>query len=197
MAQNQSLSLGREAKSYVQNIKHFDRFDWFKYSAWMTTIFSLFVGLAAFFSLGHLNGVEYPGYVWFILGGTLLFAVSLAFDDIGHRTLYKEVLKTGEGHVHKMIVITAVTSVMALCLCYEHGDTFMVPALALIGLSLFYSAIDEALHWHRYLKMGLDRIEMWSHFTAIMGHVLMISCWWHWYRQGYPGVAETLAFLPG
>lgn len=192
-----SISLGNEAKIYVSNIKTFDRFDWLKYSAWMLTVFGLFAGLTAFFSLGLLNDVRFPGYVWFVPGGTLLFALSLAFDDIGHRTIYKESLRRGEGHVHKMIVITAVTSVMALCLCYEHAETFKIPALALIALSLFYSAVDEALHWHRYLTQGLDRIEMWSHFTAITGHVLMISCWWHWFQNGYPGVSETLRYLPG
>ncbi|RZA26115.1 MAG: hypothetical protein EOP10_04660 [Proteobacteria bacterium] len=197
MADTKTMTLGREARLYVSNIKNFERIDWVLYATWMATIFSLFVGLFAFFTLGLVNGVQYPGYVWFVPGGTLLFVVSLAFDDIGHRTLYKEELKKGEGHVHKMIVITAVTSVMALCLCYEHSDTFKVPAIALIALSLFYSMIDEALHWYRYLTYGLDRIEMWSHFTAILGHVLMISCWWHWFSEGYPGVAETLKFLAG
>ncbi|MES2745132.1 MAG: hypothetical protein V4655_06885 [Bdellovibrionota bacterium] len=197
MADSKTMTLSREARLYVSNIKNFERIDWVLYATWMATIFSLFVGLFAFFTLGLVNGVQYPGYVWFVPGGTLLFVVSLAFDDIGHRTLYKEELKKGEGHVHKMIVITAVTSVMALCLCYEHSTTFKVPAIALIALSLFYSMIDEALHWYRYLTYGLDRIEMWSHFTAILGHVLMISCWWHWFSEGYPGVAETLKFLPG
>jgi len=68
--------------------------------------------------------------------------------------------------------------------------------LVLIFLSLFYSALDEAMHWVRYFKKGIDRVEMWSHFVAITGHVLMIGCWWQWYSAGYPGVAETLGHLP-
>ncbi len=196
---NRILASGvaQEMKAYVGNIQSFDRWDWIKYLSWMGTIFSLLIGLIAFFSAGLSQGVVYPGYVWFILLGTAMFASSLAFDDIGHRTLYKENLKMGEGYVHRMIVFTAVPSVMALCLCYEHPDTFMVPAIALIALSFFYSAVDEALHWQRYLKYGLDRVEMWSHFTAITGHVLMISCWWHWFREGYPGVNETLKVIFG
>ena len=91
-----------------------------------------------------------------------------------------------------MIVITAVGSVIALALCYEHAELMHVPAFALIWLSLFYSAIDEALHWHRYLSNGLDVVEMWSHFFAIVGHVIMIAAWWHWYTSGYPGFGETL-----
>ena len=92
--------------------------------------------------------------------------------------------------------ITAVTSVMALCLCYQHGATFAVAAAALTALSFFYSIIDEALHWHRYLSKGVDRVEMWAHFAAITGHVLMMAAWWHWYQEGYPGVAATVAQLP-
>lgn len=193
---NHRLSPFKEAKAYVSNIRNFGNEDWIRYGTYMALISSLLVGICAFLFVGVSKGVNFPGYVWFIPGGTALFVFSLAFDDIGHRTLYKEDLKAGEGHVHQMIIITAVTSVMALCLCYEHAETFSVPAIGLIALSFFYSAVDEALHWYRYLKNGLDRIEMWSHFTAIVGHVLMISCWWHWYAQGYPGVSETLSNLP-
>jgi hypothetical protein len=183
------------AVNYVKNIKTFTSEDWLRYSCWIGTIASLFVGVSAFLMVGTYGGVTYPGYVWFIPFGTGLFMCSLAIDDIGHRTLYKEDLKRGEGHVHQMIMVTAVTSVMALCLCYEHGATFQMPALALIFLSLFYSAVDEGLHWHRYLSKGVDRVEMWCHFLAITGHVLMIACWWHWYKNGYVGVQETLRVL--
>ena len=186
----------RETLDYVGQIKKFEREDWVRYSCWIATISGLFIGVMTFLMFGYFNGVSYPGYVWFIPIGTGLFVTALSFDDIGHRTLYKQDLKSGEGHVHQMIMITAVGSVMALCLCYENPETFKVPALALIGLSFFYSAIDEALHWHRYMAKGLDRVEMWSHFVAITGHVLMISCWWHWLQQGYPSVAETLPYLP-
>lgn len=125
-----------------------------------------------------------------------MFASALALDDIGHRTLYKESLSQGEGYIHQMIVGTAVPSVIALCLCYEHPETFRMPALGLIFLSFFYSMLDEFMHWRRYLDQGLDRVEMWAHFTAIMGHVLMIACWWQWYSAGYPGVAEAVATMP-
>src|SRR5690606_28557888 len=133
-----------------------------------------------------LHGVEWPGYVWFIPLGTLFFAGALSIDDIGHRTLYKADLLKGEAYIHQMIVATAVPSVMALCLCYEHPETFKMPALGLILLSFFYSVLDEAMHWIRYMTKGIDRVEMWSHFLAILGHVLMIGCWWQWYTSGYP-----------
>jgi hypothetical protein len=180
---------------YVANIRRFERADWLRYLTWMGTIFSLLAGTLAFTVFGALRGVEFPGYVWFIPGGTAVFCLALAVDDIGHRTLYKEDLKSGEASIHQMIIATAVPSVMALCLCYQHPQTFRMPALALILLSLFYSVLDEAMHWIRYRQKGLDVVEMWSHFAAILGHVVMISCWWQWYEAGYPGVAETLARL--
>lgn len=187
---------GREFAGYVANIRRFKTSDWVRYLTWMSTIFSLLLGTAGFVLFGHFHGVVFPGYVWFVPGGTALFCTALAIDDIGHRTLYKEDLKEGEGSIHQMIIATAVPSVMMLCLCYQHPDTFRMPALALIFLSLFYSVLDEAMHWIRYRAKGLDRVEMWSHFAAILGHVLMISSWWQWYSAGYPGVAETLAHLP-
>lgn len=181
-----------ELVSYVSNIKNFKFEDWFRYCLWIGTVGSLFFATSTFVYFGYTHGVNWPGYVWMIPIGTGMFTFALAIDDIGHRTMYKEHLKKGEGYVHHMIVVSAVGSVMALCLCYEHSETFRMAALGLIFLSLFYSAIDELLHWQRYLTHKMDRIEMWSHFVAICGHVLMISCWWQWFVSGYPGVAETL-----
>ena len=186
----------KEVASYIGNIRRFTAGDWLKYVAWIGTIMGLVVGTSFFVLLGYFNGVEWPGYVWFVPLGAGLFTFALSIDDIGHRTMYKEDLKKGEGHIHQMIVATAVPSVMALCLCYEHPETFRMPALALIFLSFFYSILDEAMHWIRYMTRYHDRVEMWSHFFAILGHVIMIACWWQWYEAGYPGVAETLQFLP-
>lgn len=191
-----SSSVPQEIWNYVTNIKQFGKSDWIRYVSWIGTISSLFIGVTTFLMIGWLNGVDYPGYVWFIPLGTGMFTLALSIDDIGHRTLYKADLAKGEAHIHQMIVATAVPSVMALCLCYEHPETFRMPALALIFLSFFYSMLDEAMHWFRYVTKGLDRVEMWSHFVAIFGHVLMIACWWQWYSNGYPGVKETLLFLP-
>jgi hypothetical protein len=180
----------------MARIKAFETEDWVRYTAWIGTIFSLLLGTSFFVIWSASQGVEWPGYVWNIPIGTGLFVFALAIDDIGHRTVYKQDLKKGEAYVHQMIVITAVGSVMALCLGYAHPETMRMPALGLILLSLFYSAIDEALHWHRYLTKGLDRVEMWSHFVAIAGHVIMISSWWQWYDNGYVGVAKALEVLP-
>lgn len=190
------LGFAKEARAYVANIRRFEPIDWLKYLAWIGTLAGLFVGTTAFVVFGAVNGVDWPGYVYNIPIATGIFLAALSVDDIGHRTMYKSDLQKGEGYVHQMIIVTAVTSVMALCLCYENPETMRMPALALIFLSLFYSAIDEAMHWYRYMTKHLDRVEMWSHFFAIAGHVIMIASWWQWYDNGYPGVAEALKFLP-
>lgn len=183
-------------RSYVANIRAFERGDWWRYGAWLGTLALLVAGTLGFTLLGHWHGVDFPGYVWLIPLGATFFCAALAIDDIGHRTLYKADLAKGEGAIHQMIIATAVPSVMALCLCYQHGETFRVPALALTALSFFYSALDEAMHWYRYTIKGLDVVEMWAHFVAITGHVLMMLAWWQWLGDGYPGVASTLAALP-
>jgi hypothetical protein len=185
-----------ELTTYLGNIRAFGRQDWLRYGCWMGTIFGLLAGTAGFVLFGYAHGVVWPGYVWLIPLGNAMFASALAVDDIGHRTLYKQDLRRGEGYVHQMIIGTAVPSVMALCLCYSHPETFRMPALGLICLSFFYSALDEAMHWHRYMTKGIDRVEMWSHFAAIIGHVIMVGCWWQWYTAGYPGVADTVRALP-
>jgi len=108
----------QEVSTYVRNIRRFERGDWLRYLAWICTIFCLLAGTSAFVLFGHANGVDWPGYVWFVPIGTAMFCGALAVDDIGHRTLYKDDLRKGEGSIHQMIVATAVPSVMALCLCY-------------------------------------------------------------------------------
>ena len=195
MFRNETRDWLVEAKNYVLHIREFSSWDWVCYVAWIGTISSLFFGVTGFVIAGKMAGVEWPGYVFNICFGTGLFTVSLAVDTIGHRTVYKEELGKGEAYVHHMIILTAVTSVMSLCMAYQHPETWRMPALGLIALSLFYSMIDEGLHWRRYLTQSLDRVEMWSHFFAIAGHVIMILCWWQWFTSGYPGVKETVRFL--
>lgn len=51
------------------------------------------------------------------------------------------------------------------------------------------------MHWRRYMAGESDRVEMWSHVFIFIGHIIMSLAWWHWYAQGYPGVAQTLRLL--
>jgi cytochrome bd-type quinol oxidase subunit 1 len=155
----------------------------------------LLFSTGGFLLLGAANGVSYPAYVWNVPIGTATFIIAIAVDTIGHRTRYKERLDQGEGFVHAITIFLGVTSVLCLCLAYSHPDFFRVPAMVLIGLSIFYSAIDEWMHWKRYMESESDRVEMWSHVFIMLGHITMSLAWWHWFDQGYPGVAETLRFL--
>ena len=67
--------------------------------------------------------------------------------------------------------------------------------MVMIILSIFYSVVDEVLHWRRYLDGLSDRVEMWSHFFIFVGHMIMIFSWWQWFEDGYPGVKETVLFF--
>ena len=98
--------------------------------------------------------------------------------------------------IHHITIFAGITSVLALCAAYENPSFFRFPAFVLIALSIIYSLFDEAMHWRRYLILQSDRVEMWSHVFILVGHMIMIAAWWHWYDQGYPGVAETLALMP-
>ncbi len=184
-------------RTYVGRTSEFRLWDWICYLAWVGSLFSLFFGVSLFLWVGSRAGVVYPGYVWFIPVGALVFSTALAIDTIGHRTIYKVELLRAEAHVHHMIVATAIPSVVALSFGFEYPDLMRMPIIGLIALSFFYSIIDESMHWVRYLKSGTDRVEAWSHFFAILGHVFLIAAWWHWYDTGYQGFGQTLEALKG
>jgi len=195
LEKEKQINVLNEISSYASNIRKFKRDDWLRYTLWIGSIFGLLCATTGVTVFGAMTGTVWPAYVWWIPIGTMMFCGALALDDIGHRTLYKKQLARGERYVHQMIAGTAVPSVVFLCMSFQHPDIFKVPALVLILLSFFYSALDEGMHWVRYYQQGLDRVEMWSHFVAITGHALMIGAWWHWLDQGYPGLQETLARL--
>lgn len=192
---NQS-SFPQDMAIYVGRIREFQSRDWLVYILWIGLIFGLFAAVMSFLMAGYLGGVEYPAYVWNIPLGAFIFTAAIAVDTIGHRTIYKEVLRKGEALVHHITIFAGITSVLGLCLAYGSPDFFRIPTLVLIALSILYSLVDETLHWHRYMTKDSDRVEMWSHFFILFGHILMIATWWHWFDQGYPGVKETLAVLP-
>lgn len=181
--------------TYVMRIREFDLKDWMVYAVWVGMMLGLFAVIAAFFSVGYIHGIEYPGYAWNIPVGTFIFTAAIAFDTIGHRTVYKEALQRGEALVHHITIAAGISSVVALCLAYENPSFMKIPALVLIFLSIVYSLVDEGMHWHRYFTQKSDRVEMWSHFFILVGHLIMITAWWTWFIEGYPGVKETLAVL--
>ena len=180
---------------YAGRMRRFRREDWLVYGAWVGLMSGLMAAVGGFLAVGHFAGVRYPAYAWNVPLGTFIFIVAIALDTIGHRTEYKDALRSGEALVHHITIAAGISSCVLLCLAYQHREFFRIPAFAMTALSIFYSAIDEAMHWVRYSSGRSDRIEMWSHFFIFVGHTIMMLGWVYWFEQGYPGVAETLAVL--
>lgn len=185
----------KETYTYALRVRSFNRWDWMSYVAWVGLMSGLLLATGGFVLYGHLSGVVFPSYVWNLPIGTAIFVGAIAFDTIGHRTVYKEELKKGEALVHHITIFAGITSCLLLCLAYHYPGALAIPSYVMVGLSIFYSVIDEALHWRRYLNGYSDRVEMWSHFFIFVGHLLMILTWCHWFREGYPGVGEVLRTL--
>jgi len=181
---------------YVGNIRLFDRTDWIVYVAWVGMMLGLVASTAGFLIAGHRAGVSFPAEAWWVPIGAGIFTIAIAIDTIGHRTIYKEVLRGGEQLVHHITILCGVGSCVLLVLAYEHPGA-AVPALVLTILSFLYSLIDEAFHWRRYVSAHSDPVEMWSHVGIFVGHGIMMLGWWLFYRGGYQGVRETLAAISG
>lgn len=180
---------------YANRMRLFGRDDWKVYFAWVGLMVGLLFSVGGFIGTGYFNGVQFPPYVWNLPVGTVIFIGAIAFDTIGHRTAYKVALQRGEALVHHITIFAGITSCVLLCLAYSYPDFFRIPAYCFTALSIFYSAIDEWMHWERFMNGDSDRIEMWSHFFIFVGHSIMMVSWCYWFAQGYPGVAETLKFL--
>lgn len=179
---------------YVGRIREFDRTDWLVYLGWVGMMLGLVASTGGFLLLGRAHGVAFPAEAWLVPAGALIFAVAIAIDTIGHRTIYKEVLKGGEQLVHHITIGCGVGSVMLLMGAYRRPFLW-IPAMVLTALSFIYSLIDEAFHWRRYVRHQTDVVEMWSHVGILVGHGIMMLGWWRWLQLGYPGVRETLTAL--
>ncbi len=178
--------------TYVGRIREFQRIDWIVYLCWVGMMSGLVLSTGGFLFAGRSHGVAWPVEAWLVPVGALVFTIAIAIDTIGHRTIYKEVLRGGEQLVHHVTIACGVSSVVLLVLAYEH-PVLAIPALVLTILSFIYSLIDEAFHWRRYVSQHSDPVEMWSHVGIFIGHGTMMAAWWRCYQLGYPGVRETLA----
>jgi hypothetical protein len=179
---------------YVGRVREFRRVDWVVYVAWVGLMFGLVLATGGFLLAGRSAGVVFPGVAWWVPAGALVFAVSIAIDTVGHRTIYKQEIQRAEGLVHGITIFCGITSCVLLCAAYSEPAAW-IPALVLTLLSFIYSLVDEAFHWRRYVRQHSDRVEMWSHVGILLGHGTMMLGWWAWYFQGYPGVAETVAVI--
>lgn len=179
---------------YVGRIREFDRTDWLVYIGWVGMMLGLVASTAGFLLFGRHVGVTWPPEAWMVPLGAAVFSIAIAIDTIGHRTIYKEVLKGGEQLVHHITIVCGVASCILLVLAYDHPG-LAVPAMVFTVMSFVYSLVDEAFHWKRYTSAHADPVEMWSHVGIFIGHGTMMLGWWLFYDQGYPGVAATLAAL--
>lgn len=189
-------SFWRELAIYVGRVREFERVDWAVYLAWVGLMLGLLAATLGFLAVGHVNGVRYPSEAWLLPVGAGVFALSIAIDTVGHRTIYKEEISRAEGLVHHITIFAGIGSCVLLCLAYSYPHGTWIPALVLTGLSMLYSLIDEAFHWRRYIQKYSDRVEMWSHVGILTGHSILMIAWWWWFYDGYAGVRETLRYLP-
>jgi hypothetical protein len=180
---------------YVGRIRLFTRTDWYVYISWVGLMLGLVFSTGGFVGFGHAQGVAFPTQVWLVPIGAAIFTISIAIDTIGHRTIYKEILKQGEQLVHHVTIFCGIGSCIFLCAAYSSPGAFWIPAMVLTVLSFVYSMVDEVFHWRRYITQKSDRVEMWSHVGILVGHSIMMLAWWQWYFGGYQGVAATLAAL--
>jgi hypothetical protein len=187
-------SLLSEVAIYVGRVRDFERIDWAVYIAWVGLMFGLVLATGGFLLAGRSAGVVFPAIAWWVPAGALVFALSIAIDTVGHRTIYKNEIQLAEGLVHAVTIVCGITSCVLLCAAYSSPAAW-IPALVLTALSFVYSLVDEAFHWRRYVRKHSDRVEMWSHVGILVGHGTMMLGWWAWYFQGYTGVAETVVAL--
>ncbi len=105
---------------YVGRIREFDRTDWLVYLSWVGMMLGLVVSTGGFLLAGHLHGVSWPAEAITVPIGAAIFAIAIAIDTIGHRTIYKEVLRGGEQLVHHITICAA--SRAACCSCSPTSD---------------------------------------------------------------------------
>jgi hypothetical protein len=182
---------------YVGRIRQFTARDWWVYFGWVGLMFGLVLSTGGFVALGHATGAPLPAEAYWVPWGALLFTLSIAIDTIGHRTIYKQEIQRAEGLVHGITIFCGISSCICLTAAYQHPGAFWIPALVLTSLSVLYSLVDEVFHWRRYVTRQSDPVEMWCHVGILLGHLIMMTAWWTWFYQGYRGVSETLAVLPG
>ncbi len=188
-------SSAHELFTYVGRIREFRRRDWAAYLSWVGLMLGLLVSTGGFLTFGAMNGVEFPAYAWLIPVGAGIFALSIAIDTIGHRTVYRQSISGPEGLVHSITIFCGIGSVVLLCAAHANPGAFWIPAMVLTVLSFVYSLVDEVFHWRRYVEERSDRVEMWSHVGILAGHGTMMLAWWVWFFGGYVGAAETAALL--
>ena len=115
--------------TYVSRIREFGRTDWIVYLVWVGMMFGLVAVTAGFLTVGARANIAVPAEAWMVPIGAAVFATSLAIDTIGHRTIYKQVLRGGEQLVHHVTIVCGIGSCVLLCIAYSH-HAIWIPASA-------------------------------------------------------------------
>ena len=181
---------------YVGRIREFTRTDWLVYVAWVGTMLGLVCSTGGFLVFGYAHGVALPrrGAGW-CRSAPRIFTIAIAIDTIGHRTVYKEVLKRRRS-AWSTTSRSCAASPAASCWCWPTATAAPpIPAMVLTVLSFVYSLVDEAFHWRRYVPTRPTSSRCGATSFIFVGHGIMMLGWWWFYALGYPGVRETLAAL--
>jgi hypothetical protein len=194
---SEAPSFLRDLLVYVGRTREFERIDWIVYVGWVGLMLGLVFSTGGFLLLGHRGGAVFPPEAWLVPIGAAVFALSIAIDTIGHRTIYKLEIQKAEGLVHGITIFAGIGSCVLLCAAYTYPRALWIPAMVLTILSFVYSLVDEIFHWRRYVSDHSDRVEMWSHVGILVGHGTMMIGWWSWFFGGYEGVAATVRTLGG
>ena len=106
---------------YVGRIRDFDRTDWLVYLGWVGMMLGLVFGTGGFVLAGRAHGVAWPAEAYLVPIGAAGFAIAIAIDTIGHRTIYKQALRGGEQLVHQHH--DRVRRLRAACCSCSHTST--------------------------------------------------------------------------
>ena len=191
------ISFIKDSRVYVSRIQRFNLRDYVEYALWVGFLFFLTAITLFFLVYASQNQISFPNYAWFIPIGSGILWLSVSVDSIGHKTVYKEALESGESLVHSIIIVFSGLSCIFLCAAAWDRMLWGVPALVFSVLSICFSFIDEWMHWKRYMSGKCDRVEAVAHSGILSGHLLLLAGWWLWLLTGYQGFTETMILLLG
>ena len=103
---------------YVGRFREFQPIDWVVYLAWVGVMAGLAVASSAFLAIGARAGAVFPAEAYLLPIGAAIFTVAIAVDTIGHRTVYKEILRGGEALVHHVTIATGIGACLLLIAAY-------------------------------------------------------------------------------
>jgi hypothetical protein len=159
-----------ELASYFGRFRLFTRRDWAVYIAWVGLISGLALASAAFLAIGRHAGAVFPAHAYFIPIGAAIFALAIAVDTIGHRTVYKNTCAAGRAWS-----TTSSSSAASPVACFcARPIPHRAPAAS--GARSHHAVFHLQLRRRGHALAALpdraksDVVEMWSHVFILIGH---------------------------